>query len=75
MFFDHCLVESNAVVQDRSPGERFGYCRRRLARLQSRKALVIPRLIDRIIVGFSALLPERALLRLISALQRPRARS
>jgi short-subunit dehydrogenase len=36
------------------------------------KCVIIPRFIDRIIAMFCILLPDRALLRLISALQRPR---
>jgi short-subunit dehydrogenase len=35
------------------------------------KCVIIPRFIDRIIAMFCILLPDRALLRLISALQRP----
>lgn len=74
-FFDHCLVDQTRLFKIAPRGNAAEIAAAGWRGFKAGKRVVIPRLVDRLIATFCTLIPDRALLRLISALQRPRARS
>ena len=72
-FFDKCQVGRTRLFKLAPRANASDIAAAGWRGFKAGKRLIIPRLIDRIIAGICTVLPERALLRIIAALQRPPA--
>jgi uncharacterized protein len=71
-FFQRCTAGQSRLMKLMPRGDAVATAKAGWRGFKAGKALVIPRLADRVIVGLFRLIPDRAMVRLIALLQRPR---